>query len=60
MAARLGLKPKTLEEWRRKHCSPIPHYTIGGVVRYDPNDGDEYKAQQRVDPQQLPLHFEEK
>ena len=56
-AARIGMKPKTLDEWRRTHRSPIPYYKIGNRIRYRVADLDEYRDQQRV-PKQLLLNID--
>lgn len=47
-AARLGVQPKTLEEWRRLKRSPIPHYKVRNAVRYKVSDIDTYLEKQRV------------
>ena len=39
LAARLGKKPKTLDNWRSQGIGP-PHRKIVGSIRYDESDVD--------------------
>ena len=47
----LGLSPKWLQQqrWRGKG---IPYHKVGGAVRYDPCDVEQYIQKSRRDPQQ--------
>ena len=45
-AARWGIQPKTLENWRWQGKGP-PHYKIGGRVMYDVDETDAWLAAQR-------------
>lgn len=43
-AARLGLSPRTLQQWRRKGAGP-PYLKIGMAVRYNPEAVDAWLAE---------------
>ncbi len=45
-AERLGLRPKTLDNWRSQGVGP-PFYKIGSRVVYDDVDVDRWLAQRR-------------
>jgi predicted DNA-binding transcriptional regulator AlpA len=45
-AERIGLSPKTLENWRSLGCGP-PYYKIGARVVYDEREVDEWLAARR-------------
>ncbi|MFC3816627.1 helix-turn-helix transcriptional regulator [Lysobacter sp. GCM10012299] len=48
-ADRLGLSPRTLQDWRRRSCGPA-FLKLGKRVAYRPTDLDEYEAACRVQP----------
>jgi predicted DNA-binding transcriptional regulator AlpA len=48
-AARLGVQPKTLDNWRSQDVGP-PYYKIGGRVVYDDAEVDAWVAERRVNP----------
>jgi predicted DNA-binding transcriptional regulator AlpA len=49
-AARLGLKPKTLENWRSQGIAP-PFYRIGCRIRYEDSELDQWMAERRYAPE---------
>jgi predicted DNA-binding transcriptional regulator AlpA len=54
LAKHLELSPRTLERWRREGSGP-PWLEIGGCVRYDPADIEEWKAARRNDPKKVDI-----
>ena len=48
-ADRLGLSPRTLQDWRRRACGPV-FLKLGKRVAYHPHDLDAFEAQCRVRP----------
>lgn len=48
-ADRLGLSPRTLQDWRRRACGPV-FLKLGKRVAYHPHDLDAFEAQCRVQP----------
>lgn len=48
-ADRLGLSPRTLQDWRRRACGPV-FLKLGKRVAYHPRDLDAFEAQCRVQP----------
>lgn len=48
-AAKLGLSPRTLQDWRRRSCGPA-FLKLGKRVAYHPNDLDAFETQCRVQP----------
>jgi len=46
---RLGLSPRTLQDWRRRACGPA-FLKLGKRVAYHPDDLDAFEAQCRVQP----------
>lgn len=48
-ASRIGIAPKTLDNWRSEDEGP-PYYKVGGRVLYDDDEVDVWLATRRVDP----------
>jgi hypothetical protein len=48
-AAKLGLSPRTLQDWRRRSCGPA-FLKLGKRVAYHPHDLDAFEASCRVQP----------
>ena len=48
-ADRLGLSPRTLQDWRRRSCGPA-FLKLGKRVAYHPHDLDAFEASCRVQP----------
>lgn len=48
-ADRLGLSPRTLQDWRRRSCGPA-FLKLGKRVAYHPHDLDAFEVQCRVQP----------
>lgn len=48
-ADRLGVSPRTLQDWRRRSCGPV-YLKMGRRVAYHPNDLDAFEAACRVQP----------
>lgn len=48
-AERLGISPRTLQDWRRRSCGPV-YMKLGRRVAYHPDDLDVYEAACRVVP----------
>jgi DNA-binding transcriptional MerR regulator len=51
VAQHLDLSPRTLERWRHRGIGP-PWLEVGGRVRYDPDDVEEWKAAHRNEPKE--------
>jgi hypothetical protein len=47
-AERIGLRPKTLDNWRCMGIGP-PYYKLGARVLYDDAETDAWLAERRVD-----------
>ncbi len=48
-AERLGIQPGTLENWRVRKFGP-PYIKMGKVVRYEINEVDRYKRENKIFP----------
>lgn len=48
-ATKLGLSPRTLQDWRRRSCGPA-FLKLGKRVAYHPADLDAFQARCRVQP----------
>jgi len=47
-AERLGLRPQTLAVWRTSGRYALPYLKCGRLIRYKPEDVDEWLASRRV------------
>lgn len=48
-AERLGISPRTLQDWRRRSCGPV-YMKLGRRVAYHPSDLEAFEASCRVQP----------